>query len=206
MIIIDGVSNGILNAVRSYELKNDITFSTEFAKKFIEENFKGKDIDDLKLPFKVDNSDIEIKKITHSIDSSIQSRGNCTFKSSNILARLLFEKISQEDHHLHYKKFKVDLRGHIIKSLEQDYCKIKEQFGEKFVDYLAIKENLQKIANEKFGKKNSKIFKEIFQDSSIGDKSRIDDLSFQDQPDHKTRTSCYSCLSSRNLLRMMGYK
>ncbi len=178
--------------VRKYQPSDDIQFTTDFAKKFIAENFSGKDIDDLKLPFKIDDQEFKIKKRIDSIDTVPQSRGNCTFKTSNLQARYLFQEITSEDHHPHYQKFKEDLRVHVILGFAENYQQIKDQFGEKFVDHLEIKEKLQKIALTKFGKKNSKIFEEILKKIS-----RDDVLSFQDRPDPEIQPNCFSCLTLR---------
>ena len=178
--------------VRKYQPSDDIQFTTDFAKKFIAENFSGKDIDDLKLPFKIDDQEFKIKKRIDSIDTVPQSRGNCSFKTSNLQARYLFQEITSEDHHPHYQKFKEDLRVHVILGFAENYQQIKDQFGEKFVDHLEIKEKLQKIALTKFGKKNSKIFEEILKKIS-----RDDVLSFQDRPDPEIQPNCFSCLTLR---------
>ena len=180
--------------VRSFEVREDIIFSNDFAIKFVEENFKGKDFYQFKFPFKIDGRDISFGKITHSIDTQIQNRGNCGFKSLNLLARFLFEQTRGLDHHAYYKKFKDDLRKHVIKGLGQDYQKIKEAFSQDFVDSLTIKENLQKISQLKFGKKNSKSFEEILKKISRDDFSL-----FQDRPDPEIKANCFSCLISRRL-------
>ena len=178
--------------VRKYQPSDDIQFTTDFVKKFIAENFKNKDINDLKFPFKIDDQEFKIKKRIDSIDTVPQSRGNCTFKTSNLQARYLFQEITSEDHHPHYQKFKEDLRVHVILGFAENYQQIKDQFGEKFVDHLEIKEKLQKIALTKFGKKNSKIFEEILKKIS-----RDDVLSFQDRPDPEIQPNCFSCLTLR---------
>jgi hypothetical protein len=180
--------------VRSYEVKDNIMFSDDFAKKFVEENFKGKDFHQFKFPFQIDSRDISFGKTTPSIDTQMQRRGNCGFKSLNLIARFLFEQTTGLDHHDYYKKFKDDLRTHVIKGIGQDYQKIIEAFSQDFVDSLAIKENLQKISQLKFGKKNSKSFEEILKKISRDDFSQ-----FQDRPDPEIKANCFSCLTLRML-------
>ena len=176
--------------VRSYEVRDDILFSDDFAKKFVEENFKGKDFYQFKFPFQIDGRDIRFGNITHSIDTQIQSRGNCAFKSLNLLARFLFEQTTRLDHHVYYKKFKNDLREHVIKGLGQDYQKIKEAFGQDFVDSLAIKENLQKFSETKFGRKKSETFDIALKGIQF---NGSDDVS----QGTGVKVGCFSCLAKR---------
>jgi len=145
--------------VREFELKEDHTFSTEFAQEFISKNFQGKGINSLKLPFVAYSQQLEIKNTIFSVKTKQQLRGNCAFKSANILARYLLQEKTGKRYSRDYQQFKKELRSQVVQGLVKDYEKIKEQFGEEFVKHLEIKERLKEVAGEKFGKKQSGLFK-----------------------------------------------
>ena len=155
--------------VREFEFDDDIEFCEEFAKKFIRKNFKFKNINLLQLPFTVDSGDLKVKKIRQCIDTKQQSRGNCSFKSANILARYLLEKIEKRDFSRDYQHFKETLRFEVINCLVNDYKEIKKQFSEEFVKHLEIQERLEGIAGLKFSQKQSGLIS-----SAISDIKAID--------------------------------
>jgi len=147
--------------VRSYEISDDILFTDKFAEKFIEINFMNKEFCDFAFPFKREDGEyFKIGNITYSIPTRIQRRGNCGFKSINLLARFLFEQTTNKDHRKCYKKFKDDLRSYVINGLEQNYQLIKEKFGENFLELLEIKNNFTAASQTKFGKKNANNFRD----------------------------------------------
>jgi ankyrin repeat protein len=155
--------------VRQLEPEDNITFSAEFVKKIIDENFK-KNIEELKLPLCVDGKEINIKKRTDCIDIKPQSRGNCTLKTSNILARYLFLMVMNKDYHQYYEEFKQDLRKEVINAIPKCYEEIDKLIGTKVANHLMIKENMQKLADSKFGRKQHLEFKKAlkyFEDHNL---------------------------------------
>lgn len=72
----------VVCGVREYEIDRDFTFSLEFARKFIEQNFQDKP----RLPFKYNSQVLMPNSIISTIRTKAQTRGNCEFKSNNILA------------------------------------------------------------------------------------------------------------------------
>ncbi|MFM7620739.1 MAG: hypothetical protein ACKO47_03950, partial [Alphaproteobacteria bacterium] len=188
--------------VREFNLEGDHQFSTEFAQEFIKENFQGKDINSrdinsLQLPFVVDSKPIKIKGVIKTTETKKQSRGNCSFKSGNILVRYLLLKLTGQDYSQDYQKFKKQLRFQVVEGLVQNYRIIKEQLGEEFVEHLGIKERLEKVAKEKFGKKENGLI--------VSAKSAIEafDSDFRLRPEPRPnlkpnseiRVSYFSCLT-----------
>jgi len=183
--------------VREFELKEDHEFSAEFAQEFIKENFQGKDINSLQLPFVVDSKPIKIKGVIKTTETKKQSRGNCSFKSGNILVRYLLLKLTGQDYSQDYQQFKKQLRFQVVEGLVQNYRIIKEQLGEEFVEHLGIKERLEKVAKEKFGKKENGLI--------VSAKSAIEafDSDFRLRPEPRPnlkpnseiRVSYFSCLT-----------
>jgi len=161
-----------LYGVREFELEDKYEFSEDFAKKFINENFKEKNIYSLQLPFKFKSQTLKIKTRYESIDTKEQLRDNCSFKSANILARYLLQKISGEDYSKDYQDFKRELRKQVIEGLDDDYKKIKEQFGEKFLEFLGIKLRLNEIVGQKFGEKEKGLIENVLSRIEANDQDK----------------------------------
>jgi len=148
------LDNGKVYGVREYEIENDITYSSEFAKNFIQQNFENKDLpNEVQLPFKVDSEELTIKKTTPSIETKHQLRGNCGFKSDNILARYLYKEKTGNDYSKDYREFKTQLRLQVVNGLAKDYETIKAQFSEEFVKFLGIEKSLEDAHHSKFSTK-----------------------------------------------------
>jgi hypothetical protein len=88
-----------IKGITTFHLKDTIDYSEGFAKEFIDKNSKGKSISDLYNKFeenKISGVEIDFEKTTHSIPTKIQTRGNCGFKSTSLLARFILEKKIRE--------------------------------------------------------------------------------------------------------------
>ena len=145
-----------INGVTTFKLKTPIQYSYEnFVEDFINKNTKDKSIKDFYdnfIPKKLyfNGSQIEFSEITHSIPTRFQTRGNCVYKSSFVLARKISEqqnpanmaycfnletKTPYGSGYDEYKKFKNDL----TKNAFDFIIKMKENISSQstsFKDYL----------------------------------------------------------------------
>ena len=164
-----------INGVTTFHLKAPIEYSYEkFVKNFIEKNSENKTIEDFyekftKNAIDIEEADIDYTKTTHSIPTKAQKRGNCVFKSTSLVARVILEAIdptmkfgfdmaSQKptgDGYDKYKKFKDNLAKKTLESM----IEIKEDISSKsdpLSEYLKkVIEDVMKIAMEYNTKKLS---------------------------------------------------
>ena len=82
----------------TFELKESMDFSPQFAEKFVNENSKGKTTTEFRLQHfsreKLESEEIfgcKFSGMTHSIPTKMQSRGNCQLKSFYVVSRHLLE-------------------------------------------------------------------------------------------------------------------
>ena len=143
-----------INGVTTFHLKTPIGYNKDFAKNFINEN--SQDNDHLWFYDKFINRKIihqgkyiDFSEITHSIPTKAQKKGNCTFKSSTLLARFILEKIdptmkfgfdevSQKPTGAGYDEYK-EFKDGLTKNALDFIMKIKEKISSKldsFSDYL----------------------------------------------------------------------
>ncbi len=212
--------------ITTFHLENSIEYSDQFAQDFIEKNTKNKSTDFFYKKFKnqeIEKVKINYSKTTHSIPTKIQKRGNCTFKSTSLLARKILEKqdssmvfdfdeITQKPFgsgHDEYKKFKTNL----IKKNLDSILKFKEKISQKsdlFSEYL--KKEIEDILEgaKKFSEaKNSSIFydseKEIkskfstleLELTELGEKSISKTSSLEIEPAGREEQSASSSILSK---------
>jgi uncharacterized protein len=134
-----------INGVTTFKLKTPIEYSYEnFVKDFINENTKDKSVEVFKNKFRekklyFKGSHIEFSEITHSIPTRFQTRDNCVFKSSSVLARKISEQQNPEtmdygfdekikkptgNGYYEHKKFKTKLAENALVSLIETKEKI----------------------------------------------------------------------------------
>jgi ankyrin repeat protein len=158
-----------INGATTFEIKDSIDFSSQFAEDFVKKESKGKDIAKFYLErfswknlFNSKVFEYKFSKMIHSIPTKTQIRRNCTPKSFNILARFLLSDQERE------KPF--------------TYSRVSGQ-GEK--GYESYKELRQKMV-DKAGEKLSENFKNLeknFRDEKLK-RDFLDGMGFFETMNH----------------------
>ena len=162
-----------INGVTTFHLEAPIGYNNDFAKNFIEKNSKNKSIEDFYKKFKektitIEGAKIDYTKTTHSIPTKIQKRGNCTFKSTSLLARKIFQELyptkefgfdeaSQKPTGTGYDKYK-EFKDDLTKNALDFIIKMKEKISSKsdsFSDYL--REEIEDVMTMVATKNNEKL-------------------------------------------------
>ncbi len=113
---------------------------------------------------------IKFSKITHSIPTKMQSRGNCSLKSSNILARFLlthqegeelftFDTISRAQGGEGYRPYK-NLRQKMVDKAIDNLSKITKKLPKEFTTKLKIYKEISSLYTRSINKAREKIIKE----------------------------------------------
>ena len=143
------INSSKIHSVTNYELDRPIDFSKEFADDFINKNSKSKDTDDFygrisSKDFKFEGlEETSISKISYEMPRNRQKRGNCSLKSTNILACTILQlkdpsqefrwdgrKITGAGYD-NYKEFKDELSKLALMELKQTMPEIQGMKPEK---------------------------------------------------------------------------
>ena len=170
----DGARSPYINGVTTFELTQPQDFNQKFAEDFIKKNSKKREVVEFYSqefsPEKLASEEKEIfgikfSKITHSIPTKMQSRGNCSLKSSNILARFLlthqerkelftFDTISGVQGGEGYRPYK-DLRQKMVDKAGEKLFESVKNLEKNFLDSIGFFEKMNSLMDRSSMKEES---------------------------------------------------